>query len=626
MVIAQYNLGEFPDALSNGKKVLENKDKISPSGQSYILFICLDILLSDGNGNDAFNLSKQYSDVKKDFRLYIKESEIYLAKKLKKESIEAAVNAIKSVEKIDDQCLGAVSYQLMIIQNIFDFEFERPKIISDGVFVKLEKIEDWFFMGEGSPLNAVQLNNKNDRRYKALINVKLGDKIEWAGDDGRMVKIKRKVEDIRIIEDYIGFQGFKLMEKMGKAGSPYMKMIEVGTTPESIKESMLKFMGKENECYKMYVNNKLPFSFYISLVGNIGEAFSKIRFNKKGFVNINFSQEDINSQKEKAIMAIQGRKVFIDGTSLFMLLESGSYKKVLSNLPDYYVPFSAMLEYKRLIEKFSNVPKRGSMQIGMRGSDVHFSQYDQESSEKIKEVLCGFNDYINKNAKIFGVADSERNENEIEKRILPSVSDACIKAQQKDGDVIVMTEDFSYLTYNSRLTGKNQPIYFSLWVIIRVLLDSNKITWDEYLETFHWLTVYRERFLPTSAEEIIKCMFVGTENNLIINPKNIDKLNLNLIWSEEYGTNINSVINVASDVVLYLLKNFSVTDNQLEIIFPKLYIPILNKRNKIEWGNKFLSICRYKINHSALIHQVNIDIRYKILENRVYGYITKRKD
>ncbi len=119
-----------------------------------------------------------------------------------------------------------------------------------------------------------------------------------------------------------------------------------------------------------------------------------------------------------------------------------------------------------------------------------------------------------------------------EQKIPASLSDACILAQ-KEG-VAVLTEDFLYLKLNEMETKKPAPEYCSSLTVLRVLYEQKKITFDDYLEYFGYLSSYRVRFLPVTIEDLEKAVF-GDQTIKVIRPEQLRKFNFPLILSEEYG-------------------------------------------------------------------------------------------
>lgn len=625
LAVAHYNLKEYGESSKNGIEVLENQQSVSLEARQYILLICLHILDMDGKFPDALKLLEKYSSIQKDFRLHIMSAEVFLYNKKYKDALDSIVQGVKSVDNLKDEHFGIAHYQLIMLENASGVLPEKLNEVKNNTFVRLDGIDDWFYVGKDNPLDAIPIMDTNDYRYKILFGKKINDKIEWPGDSGRINKIKRRIVEIRCVEDYIGYRGFKTMEKDARAGSPYIRMIEVGTDPETMRESLMNFMSGEDKNFELYKTNQVPFSFFITLMGGVGNAFSKIRFSEEGFVNINFNNEDLIQQFKTVDEALAGSSVYVDGTSLFVLFESGIYKKVLGNLPNYFVPSSALDEYRTLIQKFTAIPKKGSMQIGKRGNDFHGILFNEEQAESIKKHIVEFCDYIQADTKrVFGVSPNEKNQDFIEQNILPSVSDACIKAQREEGSLL-MTEDSSYALYNEQLTKKVKPKHFSVWSILRILYEKGEIKWSDYLETFYWLTVYREKFLSTNAQDIVKSIFGDSKEIRTITPQNIDKLNLSLVWSEEYGTNINSILKVVTDVLVYLIRDNTVTEDQLEIIFQKIFVPVLESRDMNYWKKKILSIVNLKLKSFSIITTINIEKRIDILEKLINRYIADSK-
>lgn len=134
------------------------------------------------------------------------------------------------------------------------------------------------------------------------------------------------------------------------------------------------------------------------------------------------------------------------------------------------------------------------------------------------------------------------------------------------------------------------------------------------------MTVFRIRFLQTNSNDIEKCL-LGDDNIKVFSPIKIDKLNLDFVWSVEYGVNISSVINVASDFLVKIIRDTSIVDEFLGKVYPKIFVPILKNRDKNFWSKKLVQACRFKLKSPFISTTTNIDKRIRILEDLIQEYI-----
>ena len=158
-------------------------------------------------------------------------------------------------------------------------------------------------------------------------------------------------------------------------------------------------------------------------------------------------------------------------------------------------------------------------------------------------------------------ADAKRS---VEKEIPSELSDACILAQ-KEG-LSVLTEDFLYLKMNEIETRKKSPEYFSSLILLKVLNEKDKISFDEYLDFFAYLSSYRFRFLSLSSDDIEKALF-GDRKIKIITIENIRKLNFPLTLSKEYGVSFQDAFVVVARFLFKVLNDDTITSDIVEKIF-----------------------------------------------------------
>ena len=119
-----------------------------------------------------------------------------------------------------------------------------------------------------------------------------------------------------------------------------------------------------------------------------------------------------------------------------------------------------------------------------------------------------------------------------EQRVSAELCDACVLAQKDN--VPVLTEDFLYLKANELDTKKKATEYCSAFALVRVLYEQKKITFEQYLNFFAYLSSYRFRFLHLTTEDIEKAVF-GDGIIVTLQPERIKWLNFPLTLSEQYG-------------------------------------------------------------------------------------------
>ena len=126
---------------------------------------------------------------------------------------------------------------------------------------------------------------------------------------------------------------------------------------------------------------------------------------------------------------------------------------------------------------------------------------------------------------------------------------------------------------------------------MRVLYEKGKIEFEEYLDYFEYLSLYRFRFLSIKPDDVEKAIF-GDKNIRRIRPKNIAKLNLKLTLAEDYGVPFNSAFNF---ILRIFMKNLT-DETILPSILKEIYIEIIEsfptELDKITFGKILLSACQ----------------------------------
>lgn len=155
----------------------------------------------------------------------------------------------------------------------------------------------------------------------------------------------------------------------------------------------------------------------------------------------------------------------------------------------------------------------------------------------------------------------------------------------------VLTEDFLYLKMNELETNKKAPKYFSSLALLRVLYEIRKITFDEYLDYFGYLSSYRFRFLSVHSNDIEKAVF-GDGIIKTVKPENIRKLNFPLTLSEEYGVPFQTAFSVVANFLLKILLDDSIIVEIAERIFIEILESFPSEKSKKDLGQIFLIFCQ----------------------------------
>ena len=171
--------------------------------------------------------------------------------------------------------------------------------------------------------------------------------------------------------------------------------------------------------------------------------------------------------------------------------------------------------------------------------------------------------------------------------------DACVLAQKDN--VPVLTEDFLYLQANELDTKKKAPEYCSAFALVRVLYEQKKITFEEYLKFFPYLSSYRFRFLPLTTEDIEKAVF-GDGTIITVQPERIRWFNFPLTLSEQYGVPFGTAFSVVAGFLTKVLIDDAILPEIAERIFVEILSAFPTDKDKRILGKMFLTISVKEIN------------------------------
>jgi len=153
LALVQYQLEEYRDALSNGLKALENWRLFTIEYARQLLFICLHIMHQEKN-DEALKLIDTYTEMGKDFRLYLIHAEILIESRAYKECMKSIVEGLQSLENLKDEHFLAVHLPLLSIENSKKYKFEVTDNVKENSYVQVENVDGYFYIGSGKPLEA----------------------------------------------------------------------------------------------------------------------------------------------------------------------------------------------------------------------------------------------------------------------------------------------------------------------------------------------------------------------------------------------------------------------------------------------------------------------------------------
>jgi hypothetical protein len=600
---AHYNLKQYREVIEIGKELLEfdsKKNFLDTKNKEALLINTLLACfergkIKDSSYTEAENILKKYplSEPSFEFKVGI-EAEVYLYNKKPEQALNALIEGVKIKKIFSSQEYSKLFFLLSIkIGNQIDLKLDSLNEIGESTFIKLKNKDTWYFIGEEDELDAIKISKKSDK-YSIFEGKKLADKIVFESDYSSETK-EDSIEFIFPIEKYILWQVVQNFKRLEDGDLEGIIKIEVPQKVDSIDPKyLLKFMEdmrkRTEPFFEMYLKNNVPLAMLAVNEGGFVGAIGRIQNEQKGFINFsNGTIEEFEKQKEIARTIIKEKSPFyIDGTSALFLSEIGYLEKVFKHIPNLKVPQSVINLLGEINEKFTyTLGQTGHM--GYTQGKINYSSIDREKRKSIKNNIIGSVELLESNLDNIEVISSANKADCFSEQGIPSeLNDACILAQKNN--VPVLTEDYLYLNLNELETNKKSPEYFSSLALLRVLYEDKKISVDDYLDYFGYLSTYRFRFLSISSDDLETAVF-GSGDIKTIKPKNIHKLNISLTLSEEYGIPSGLAYTIVCAFLVRVLMDNSITADIAELIFIEILETFPTKKNKKDLGQMLLRMC-----------------------------------
>jgi hypothetical protein len=599
---ANFNLERLPETIRIGEEILADSKEIAfldDHNKDVLLGNTLVARLKRGEYPQAKVLMEKHPTLSKTFEFKVAvEAQVYLKNNDAHSALASVVAGVKARKTPTPEQYGLLFMFFVEVGNLIDIPLTSQEKVEADCFVKFKDQERWYFVGDKDELDATKVP-PSDERYSKLLGKKIGEKVTF-DDKYRSSTIEHSIENILPIEKYILWQSTHHAQQLSLEHRwNVMEMIEVPTTGEGIDTKYIiarleDERKKRGGFFEFYCRENVPLAFLAANEGGLANAIGLIMNENKGFIR--FSSGDLaemDHQKEVAKRIIAGERFYIDGTSALILSEPGLLERIYGYLPNLRVPQSVITLLLETTEKFRYIPGIvGHMQYAQ--GKIAFSPIDRNKGATIQK---NFENSIklleSKPQNISAISAANKTDSFSEQRVSAELCDACVLAQKDN--VPVLTEDFLYLKANELDTKKKAPEYCSAFALVRVLYEQNKITFEQYLDFFAYLSSYRFRFLHLTVEDIEKAVF-GDRIIITVQPERIKWFNFPLTLSEQYGVPFAS----AFGVVVRFLTNVLIDEAILPEIAERIFVEILSAfptdKDKRILGKMFLIISFKEIN------------------------------
>lgn len=596
---ANLNLERFPETIRIGEGILSAHDEVSllnEQNRESLLGQTILSRLKRGEYVEAKLLLQKYPNFSKTFEFKVGvEAEVYLKNNDAHETLSAVVEGVKTLKIPTPEHYGNLFFYFIRIGNLIDVPLTSQEKVNADCFVKLKDQERWYFVGDKEELDATKVPLSDEKSFIFLDN-KIGEKVVF-DDKYRSSTIEYVIENILPIEKYIHWQSIHHAQQLSHEHRwDKMEMIEVPTTGEAIETIDTKYIiarleddrRKRADFFDLYCREHLPLAFLAVSEGGLAGAIGCIQNENRGFIKFSSGDlNEINQQKEIAKRIISGEPFYIDGTSALVLSEPGLMAEIYKYLPNLKVPQSVITLLLEIKEKFRYIPGQVG-HMGYAQGKLTFSPVDRD---KVTTIQTNFEKSIkrleSKPQNISAISASNKADCFTEQKVPAALFDACILAQKEASPVL--TEDFLYLKANEVETNKKAPEYCSSFALIRVLYEQKKITFDQYLNFFTYLSSYRFRFLHLTTEDIEKAVF-GDGVITVVQPERIRQFNFPLTLSEQYGVPFETAFLVVERFLIRVLIDDAILPAIAERIFAEILSTFPTDKDKRALGRMFLRV------------------------------------
>ena len=577
---ANFNLKKYLEVIKIGEELLEkdlNKNILNTKNKEVLLAQTISACFERGivdkkNFEKSKKLLEKYSLSQSTFEYKISiEAQVYIKNNDPRKALESVIEGVRIKKNLSSEEYAKLYFLVFtLIGNLIKINLNSLEKVKKNTFVKLKNKDGWYFVGNNNELDATKISEDSDM-YSIFLNKKIGEKISF---QKKYTSESREeiIENIFSIDKYIIWQINHNFQKLSQDNVlDGVQTIEIPKKEETIDPKyLLTFLedlqGKTKLFFEMYCKEKLPLAMLAVSEDGLTNAIGRIQRENKGFINFSSGNiEELESQKDIARNIIDNNLPFyLDGTSALALSETGLLKKVYTHISNLKVSQSVINLLIQVTEKFKFTPGQTGY-MGYSQGKIIVSSIKKDKRDLIQSNFIESIKLLELKPKnISTISLANKADCSSEQKIPAELCDACIFAQ-KEG-VPILTEDFLYLKMNEIETKKKSPEYFSSLILLKVLNEQGKISFDEYLDFFAYLSSYRFRFLSLNSDDIEKAVF-GDGRIKLIRTENISKFNFPLTLSEEYGVLFQDAFAVVARFLFKILNDDTITSDIVEKIF-----------------------------------------------------------
>ncbi len=627
---ANDRLDRYPEIIRIGIELLEEDLKLNfltESNKEIIIVQIVSSYLKRNENIQAKGIIEKYILEQPPFEFTIGIIvDVYLKNNVIDKAIEALVNGVKRKKILSHEEYAKLFWYITQIEHSSELNLDSLTMVEYNSFVKLKNRDIWYYIGDDNELDASKISSASNN-YSKFIDKKINNNINIGKKFSSDIQ-NDIIEFIFPIDKYIYWQSIRYMqilthEERWEGAKEVEVPMENGKVDTQYIEAFLKELDDQiKPFFETYCENNLPFAMLAVSENGFTNAIVRIQNEDKGFINFCSNHiNDINRQIETAGLVIEKQLPFyIDGTSAFIFSETGLLKKIYQYIPNLKVPQSVINHLIDITLRFNFIPGQGGYLNYAKGK-INYTPVDLEKNNIIKNNFIASRQILeSKSENITTISLANKSDKMSEQKIPDYLCDACILSQKED--IPILTDDFLYLKYNELDTNKKLPEHFSSLSLVRYLYSINKLSFDEYLDFFYYLSSYRFRFLVLDSKDIEKAVF-GDGIIKIVQPKNIQKLNFRLTLSEQYGVPFTKAFSVVFIFLYNIITDDTITPEIVEQIFVEIIETFPSKLDKKFVGQLFINAINDKyekskstiiLNSKDTIYKTKIDKLIKLTD------------
>lgn len=549
--------------------------QLNENHKEYILAEIIKAYIIRGRESEGLNMLKQLVDFNASSKFLISiKSQLLIENKKYREAIDAIIEGIKSEQHLTPEKYASLFYYFLVITKYENIDLTTNRIVEKNHYVKLKNEQRWYYIGNSDKLDAIPVNQDTEL-FKAFIDKSKGETVvfpEKYVDQPR----SGEIEFIYSIEQYIYWNSNYYFNNNTLSNMSGVMRVDLPHKEDGSLEFkyLIKFFEESKNdrdtIFKEYCNNIMPFAILAFSEGGIGQALSRIGSEKKGFLHASpYEENKLISQKDIAQNILtKNISFYLDGTTAYLLVESGYLEKIVSYLPGIQVPLSVINMLLQIAEGYqTSILSEGF--IGYEKGTINYTGVNFKRNVLLRDKIFKNISLLEKHAKNIGsISEANKNDCMSELKVPSELCDGCILARREN--IPLLTDDPLYLDWNEFETEKPKPVSVSSFLLFQSLFENKLISFDEYLDYFEYLCNYRYRFLSIQPKDIIRAVF-GDGIIVLWRPDNINKLSLSFLLSNEYGADIRSVIRVIALLVQDILLESTLPQNYTDLLIKEIY-------------------------------------------------------